>query len=244
MGVSFVTSVQQDDERRAREGTGLGHEAAVPPQELRASASAGFAGTGSRGSRDHGQRVAARVDFTKGETTRYRSVLHRPDGVAVEFEGGSYNKVGGRPGAVPHDVAHLVVEDELALTGGVWGVLVAGGLFRHARVISGRQAPHAAARGRAIIDAAGDRITQAEILTRAVCDVVRGDLPAHRAALRSAIGDRWWTDALTADALDRCRTRLRAAAADWAALPTRGTLTGRWDHPIDPALAAVRRGGR
>jgi hypothetical protein len=188
--------------------------------------------------------VAALVEFIKGETNRYRSVLQRPDGVHVEFEGGSYNKVGGRPGAVPHDIAHLIVEDELALTGGVWGVLVAGGLFRHARVIRGRQAPHAAERGRAIVEAAGDRITQAEILTRAVCDVARGELPPGHAELRRAIGDRWWTEGLTVDALDRCRTRLHAAATDWAALPAGGTLTGRWRHPTNRRLAARRHGGR
>src|SRR5690606_21385448 len=97
--------------------------------------------------------AVAQIEFFNGETTRYRSVLHRPDGLTVELEGGSYNKIGGRPGSVPHDAAHLIVEDELGLTRGVWGVLVAGGLFGHATVIAGRQAPHAGRRGRAIIDA-------------------------------------------------------------------------------------------
>lgn len=95
-----------------------------------------------------GGRVTVCVEFIKSATTRYRSVLQRPDGLAVEFEGGAYNKIGGRPEAVPHDLVHLIVEDELRLSGGVWGVLVAGGLFRHARVTAGRQAPHAAERGR------------------------------------------------------------------------------------------------
>jgi hypothetical protein len=187
------------------------------------------------------ERMTAPVEFIKGEASRYRSVLHRPDGVDIEFRGGSYNKVGGRPGAVPHDVAHLIVEDELALTGGVWGVLVAGGLFPQVTVIGGRQAPHAAERGRAIVAPAGDRITQAEILTRAVCDVARGDLPSAGAGLKAAIGERWWTDRLTTNTLDRCCSRLRAAATKWAALRARETFNGRWDLPVDPALGAVRR---
>jgi hypothetical protein len=66
------------------------------------------------------RKLVMKVDFIKGETSRYRSLLHRPDGVQVEFEGGSYNKLGGGK-SVPHDIAHLIVEDELALTGGVWG---------------------------------------------------------------------------------------------------------------------------
>jgi hypothetical protein len=194
--------------------------------------------------RDHVRCVTASVDFIKGETARYRSLLHRPDGVDVEFEGGSYNKLGGRRGVIPHDIAHLIVEDELALACGVWGVLVAGGLFRHARVVGGRQAPHAAERGRSIVKAAGDRITQAEMVTRVVCDVVRGELPHDREALRSVMGDRWWTDGLTEAVLDRCRTRLHASAAEWAALQPGSMLTLQWEHPIDAALAAGRRGGR
>jgi hypothetical protein len=184
-----------------------------------------------------------RVDFLKGETNRYRSVLQRPDGLEVEFDGGSYNKLGGGE-AVPHDIAHLIVEDELALTGGVWGVLAAGGLFGHARVVRGRQAPHAAERSRAIIAAAGDRIMQAEMVTRAVCDVLRGELARDRGTLRSALGARWWTDDLTGEAIDRCGTRLRAAAADWAALQPGAALTLGWGHPVDPALTAPTRAVR
>ncbi len=167
-------------------------------------------------------------------------MLHRPDGLRVELDGGSYNKVGDPPAPVPHDLAHLIVEDELALTGGVWGVLVAGGLFGHAKVVAGRQAPHAARRGREIIDAAGERIMQAEVLTRAVCDVTRGELPDDVPALRKGIGNRWWTDALTAAALERCATRLRAGAAEWAALPAGATLSARWVHPVDAALTKRR----
>ncbi len=182
--------------------------------------------------------MSAEIEFIKGETTRYRSLLHRPDGVVVEFDGGSYNKVGGRPGRVPHDIAHLIVEDELRLTRGVWGVLVAGGLFPQAHAVSGRRRPHASERARTVTRAAGDRLTQAEFLTGAICHVVRDDLDLHRRGdgMKRAVGERWWTDTLTPDALDRCRARLRAAAKAWAALPPGGTFSGCWDHAVDPAL--------
>jgi hypothetical protein len=167
---------------------------------------------------------AMRIEFLKGETMRYRSVLHRPDGVTLEFEGGSYNRL---PERVPHDLAHLIVEDELGLTSGVWGVLAAGGLFGHATVVAGRQAPHAAERGRAIVAAAREQVMQAEVLTRAVCDVVKGDLPRDLPALKRAVG-KHWTDELTADALDRCESRLRAGAAGWAALEPGAALAATW----------------
>ena len=183
--------------------------------------------------------VTAEIEFIKGESTRYRSLLHRPDGVVVEFDGGSYNKV---PDRLPHDIAHLIVEDELRLTCGVWGVLVAGGLFPQAHAVQGRRPPHASERARTVTRAAGDRLTQAEMLTGAVCHIVREGLHPRGDAMKRAAGDRWWTDTLTPEALERCRVRLRAAAKDWASLPAGGTFSGRWDHAVDPALAVGSRG--
>ncbi len=176
-------------------------------------------------------RTTIRIDFLKGETRRYRSVLHRPDGIDVALEGGSYNKLGPRHGAeVPHDLAHLVVEDELALTHGVWGVLVRGGLFGHAKVVAGRQGPHASAHGRAVIAEAGDRIMQAEMLTRAVCDACAGQGPSEPRAINRALGPRWSSDTLTKATLDRACARLRSASDRWANLPPGASLQETWPH--------------
>jgi hypothetical protein len=174
------------------------------------------------------RREPLRVEFEKGEGRRYRSLLSRADGVQVSFDGGAYNKVGGRPGELPHDLAHLIVEDELGLSRGVWGVLAAGGLFRHATVVAGRQPPHAAKRGQAVVDAAGDELMGAEILTRAVCDGCAGVLPLDPAAVERAVGERWWTDTVTRAALDRSRERLRAAATAWAGLRPGEALVEAW----------------
>jgi hypothetical protein len=61
------------------------------------------------------------VEFHKGEGRRYRALVHRPDGCDVAFDGGAYNRVGGPAGELPHDIAHLIVEEELGLRSGVWG---------------------------------------------------------------------------------------------------------------------------
>jgi len=103
---------------------------------------------------------AFEVAFAKGHTRRYRSVLRRPDGVEVELEGGAYNAIGGPVGEIPHDVAHLVVEEALRLERGVWGVLVAGGLFRGARVVAGRRRPHADRVAREILRRASSSSTR------------------------------------------------------------------------------------
>lgn len=175
--------------------------------------------------------AAALIEFLRDDGRRYRSLLHRPDGVEVALDGGSYNRVGGPAREVPHDIAHLIVEDELRLRAGVWGVLVAGGMFGHARVVAGRRAPHATRRGREVIARAGDRIMQAEMLTRAVCDISAADGEPDPAAVRRAVGERWWSDGVTRLALERAHTRLRDAAEQWAGLVPGEALTAVWRLP-------------
>ena len=174
---------------------------------------------------------ALEIEFFKGPTRRYRSVLHRADGVEIELDGGSYNKVGGAAGEVPHDIAHLVVESEFGLTHGVWGVLAAGGLFRGASVRAGRQRPHAARHGREVLKASVEQLNQAEVLTRAVCDLAVAGT-TDMAALRAATGARWWWPGATDAALAEAIRRLDAAGERWAPLRAgealRCTWGGRW----------------
>ena len=167
-----------------------------------------------------------KVELVKGETRRYRSFLHRGDGVTVELEGGSYNEVGGRHREVPHDLAHLVVEDELDLAMGVWGVLANGGLFRLATVVGGRQKPHAAARAEAVTKGATESLNQAEMLVGAICAQAAADRIDPR-ALRAELGERWSTPAIAAAPLERIQRRLREGSRSWAALrPGEGLQLG------------------
>jgi hypothetical protein len=84
------------------------------------------------------------IDFHKGRRGRYHSMLHRFDGVSVRLEGGSYNRIGGGgDGRVPHDIAHLIVEDAFGLGAGLWGTLAAGGIVQNATFAGGRKPPHA-----------------------------------------------------------------------------------------------------
>jgi hypothetical protein len=60
--------------------------------------------------------MAASVDFIKGATNRYRSVLDGPNGVDVGFEGGSYNKLAGGREVIPPGIAHWDHPIHAALT--------------------------------------------------------------------------------------------------------------------------------
>jgi hypothetical protein len=172
------------------------------------------------------------IEFFKPAGRRYRSVLHRRDGVVVELDGGAYNKVGGQAGELPHDLAHFVVEDGLALEAGLWGVIAAGGLFKHTKVIGGRRPPHSARRAQAVVDGAGDRITQAEVLTRLVCDLALegADRAVHR--LEAAAGPRWWREGIAADDLERTCRALRATGVQWHELRAGEALRVSWRLPL------------
>jgi hypothetical protein len=168
------------------------------------------------------------IDFHKGPRGRYHSVLQRADGVSVRLEGGSYNRIGGEVARVPHDIAHLIVEREFGLGGGLWGTLAAGGIVQNATFAAGRKPPHAERRARAITDRAGETLRQAEILVRAVADASLDGAPRDLHALRARVGARWWSPSLTADALDRACAALGEAAARWDAREEGAVLRLTW----------------
>lgn len=168
------------------------------------------------------------IDFRKGPRGRYHSVLHRLDGVSVRLDGGSYNRIRGEVGRVPHDIAHLIVEDAFGLGGGLWGTLAAGGIVQNAMFAGGRKPPHAARRAREITDRAGESLRQAEILVRAVADasLAGGTRDVH--ALHARVGARWWSPSITPEELEGACADLCAAAKRWDALEDGAVLRLTW----------------
>ena len=171
------------------------------------------------------------IDFHKRPRGRYHAVLQRADGVSVRLEGGSYNRIGRDGARVPHDVAHLVVEDAFGLGAGLWGTLAAGGLVQNAAFAGGRRPPHAERRAWAITDRAGESLRQAEVLVRAVADAALDGATRDLAGLRARVGARWWSPSATVDALEGACTDLRRAAARWDALPEGSVLRLAWPAP-------------
>jgi hypothetical protein len=166
------------------------------------------------------------IDFHKGPRGRYHSVLHRSDGVAVRLEGGSYNRLGSA--RVPHDIAHLIVEETFGLDRGLWGTLAAGGLVQNATLACGRKPPHAERRAWAITDRAGESLRQAEVLVRAVADACLNGQSRDLRAFRAQVGDRWWAPSATPEALERACTELRDAADRWHGLADGSVLRLVW----------------
>jgi hypothetical protein len=148
--------------------------------------------------------------------------------VTVRLEGGSYNRIGGAVGRVPHDIAHLVVEDAFGLRDGLWRTLAAGGIVQNATFAGGRKPPHAERRARAITDRAGESLRQAEILVRAVADAALDGRTRELHAFRASVGARWSSPSSTPETLERACAGLREAAERWAALTEGEALRLAW----------------
>lgn len=184
------------------------------------------------------------IEVWKGTEQRYHSDLHRGDGVRVRLEGGSYNRIGGPVGRIPHDIAHLVVETGFGLESGLWGVLAAGGIVQNASFAEGRLPPHAIRRATAFTDGVGEQLRQAEVLVRAAADLSLAGSPADPVVLRRAVGERWWSDAITAGALAAVEEGLRDAAASWQRLAPGDRFVMTWGtaEPAEQGGATGRRG--
>jgi hypothetical protein len=98
---------------------------------------------------------------------RYETMIVRDDGVRFRLKGHD------RTFALPHDIAHLVVEKALGLQGGIWGRIAAGAVFPSMSHVDGRRKPKAAERSKVLLKANPDQLSEAEVLVRIFCETIR-----------------------------------------------------------------------
>ena len=80
------------------------------------------------------------------------------------------------------------------------------------------------------MDAAGDRLSQAEMLTRFVCDLALDGADRDVRRLRAAAGARWWRET-TAEQLSGTCSALRDASVRWQELRAGEALRVLWRLP-------------
>ena len=167
------------------------------------------------------------ITFTKAAGRKYQIRVRRDDGVVLEVP--SFD----RPARLPHDIAHYVVESELCLARGFWGLLAAGALLPGVRVASGRLRPRAAERTRAVLKEAGQEPTEAEVLVSLMLGVAEDGAEEDWPEVSSRLKDAWQPrrsrrgDITRVDVRRVCR-RLREAAERWEALPVGAEMTLSW----------------
>jgi hypothetical protein len=107
--------------------------------------------------------------FRQSGFQRVPTVVTRADHVRLSVP------VFGKLHPLPHDLAHYVIERELALPDGFWGSVAAGAIFGGMQILSGRQRPHARERSCAVMKAHQQPILFSEILVDVVLRVVQGE---------------------------------------------------------------------
>jgi hypothetical protein len=175
------------------------------------------------------------------------SVIERDDGVVYRMK--EFTSAGAR---LPHDLRHLVVERELAITDGLWGSIAAGAVYTSMEHVRGRRPPHAAQRSAALKREQRQPVGRAGMLADLVEEVAMLDAPSEQ-DIRRLTGEKLSTVPLTepgADpgeaaavpppaALARAARALQVEAARWARLRVGEELAYSW--PAPPAAARALR---
>jgi hypothetical protein len=171
------------------------------------------------------------VEFRKTAPRAYAVRILRDDGAALEM-----NPAPGYDDAMPHDLLHLVVENELGLQQGVFGQVAAGGHagtfrqgFSAANTREAKRARRRLDRRSARLQKEGrDEAAQSERATAHCLAEWRSRLVTRTRALRPPpVADA----ELTTQAMDRICVRLDELSARWRSLGVGESLTVDWSQP-------------
>jgi hypothetical protein len=180
------------------------------------------------------------ITFARAETGSTIATIRRRDGVVVELPG--FDK----KHRVPHDLAHVVTERALGLSGGVFGSIASGAMFSNMRVIDGKPRHDAAERSRRVLHANRHVLGVSEVMAGVVHDAVEHDTgpnapaEAHRNWTAVSADPFPWTDQHIADAV----SLLARLSADFQ---HEGVVEVTWPDTLStqpPAATGVNRGRR
>jgi hypothetical protein len=158
---------------------------------------------------------------------RYATTIVRDDGVRFVLRGPDCTF------AMPHDMAHYVVERALGLDHGFWGRVAAGGVFPGMSFIDGRRKPRAAERAKALVKANPDRLSEAEVLVRIFCETIEEDHGEASSILTRRLKERRIpagpaTSRVGGAEIADIFERYRELRSRWANLPVGGSIELDW----------------
>jgi hypothetical protein len=97
---------------------------------------------------------------------RYETVITRDDGVSFRIQGVGYAF------AIPHDLAHYLVEKALRIENGFWGSVASGAVFPSMTHFAGRRKPKASERSSTLLKANARALIETEVLVRIFNDTI------------------------------------------------------------------------
>ena len=164
-----------------------------------------------------------RVEFSRRRDGGSLATIERGDGVRLLLR--SYD----RTGEVPHDAVHLVAEQELGLTQGLWGSLAAGAVFDSVEVVDGRQRHDWRRRSDEVRRQNADQLALAET----VVGVLQHGIDLDGARVRKALDAAWGItrpgpSPYTVEQAGAAVARLRTLRSQWRDLGADAAVAFTW----------------
>lgn len=181
------------------------------------------------------------LTVTRLDERRYETVIQRRDGVCYHVKGV------GHMFDIPHDMAHLAVEEPLRLHRGFWGSVADGAVFSTMTYLRGRRRPGAAERSRQVLKDNHGHIGEAEYLVRIFNDSLQQGHGAESAVLRARLRDDQWTAPghtprrFTDEEIAAVCAEWKRMLALWRELPVGGHLEFEWTLESDGNAPRPRR---
>src|SRR6267378_4318541 len=107
------------------------------------------------------------LTVTRLEGGRYETVVVRDDGVSYRLKGVAHMF------AIPHDLAHFLVEKALRLRHGFFGNIADGAVFKSMTYVEGRRKPKATERSETLLKKNLAALNDAEALVRIFNDTIK-----------------------------------------------------------------------
>jgi hypothetical protein len=168
-----------------------------------------------------------KLTVTRLDQGKYQTVVTRDDGVSYRLKGVAHMF------AIPHDLAHFLVEKALRLHRGFWGSVADGAVFKTMSYIGGRRKPKAAERSESLLKVNAAPLNEAEALVRIFNDTIEQgyheNSPVLRERLRSRLARpglefRRFSDAEIAEVYAAYQDML----VKWQKLPVGGAMELKW----------------
>jgi hypothetical protein len=166
------------------------------------------------------------VTFTKTAERRYRVCVEGPGVISSWME-----PAPGYDARLPHDMAHFVVENELGITGGVFGQLAGGGHARTFQPTDQRASQKLARRGRLLAATNRRDAMLSEKIVFLACQTWNNDLSGVTTL-----------EGVSAQDIKRVCRQFDAVSAIWSELAVGESMTLVWRGR--PARARRRRPSR
>jgi hypothetical protein len=167
-----------------------------------------------------------KLQLTRLDHGKYETVITRDDGVSYRLKGVAHMF------AIPHDLAHFLVEKTLRLDRGFWGNVAGGAVFGTMDYIGGRRKPKAAERSEALLKTNAAELNEAEVLVRIFNDTIEQGHAETSPLLRKRLRGRLARPGLQRSFGDAEISEVYAAYRDmlstWEKLPVGGTTELRW----------------